>query len=279
MIALGFAIAQKAGLLGERFQRAIFSKSKRKHIFEEDQRQIARATHYVRGAGFFGEGPKRACAPIDGEESSDCLYSRFQVLAADEEHARDVSGCARRQGRIVDPALVDDESEYPLRFPGDKFVVELATRRHAPQQERRVAEFEVAGAGCEFIQRIEKSLSAALGDIRVIFEEALIVRLIREMAAHQRQFVLHGKCLSRGVIDHRPAIPIRTGHEHRHSSERSRIIGIPKPELGLGVIAARRTCPIERSAAGRGINGKRKGKRGDRQVGCFHHDIITGTRA
>lgn len=114
----------------------------------------------------------------------------------------------------------------------------------------------MAGAGCICIQCVQQSLSATLRDICVVFEKALIVWLIRKVATYQRQFVFYGKCLPRGVIDHRPAIPIRTGHEYDHGAERSRIVRIPEPEFGLGVIAARR--PLPHRAWRRGPRDKRK---------------------
>src|SRR4051794_26607135 len=59
------------------------------------------------------------------------------------KRSRHAPRCFRRQRRVVDVALVDDERNHSLRLPAGKFVVELAAGRHAPQQERYGGELGV----------------------------------------------------------------------------------------------------------------------------------------
>src|SRR5262249_30613330 len=107
----------------------------------------------------------------------------IEIFATDEKNSRDVSGSLRCQRGVIDAALVHDKRQYPLRFPGNEFVIELAAGGHTPQQEWDSRQFRMLRSSCERLHRSQQGLSAALADIHVIFNEALIVFFIGKTAA------------------------------------------------------------------------------------------------
>ena len=240
---------RKPDFSDKRLQCRPFSEPKRKRILEEHQRHVARSPDDVRGARLFGKGPQRACPAVDGEQPRDRVRPELEILPAGEQDAGHASRSFRRERGVVDVALVHHERDDTLRFPRDELVVEFAAGRHTPQQERRGREFGMLRSGRERCHRVQHRLSAALRHVDVLFDEALIVRLVGEPDTDQRQLVAHGECLPDGIVHLTAPVAVRPRNQQRDRLDRADAVGQPQLELRLVEVAAGRNGFLEGCAA------------------------------
>ena len=218
---------------------------KGKDVCEEDHGEVTRASNDVGDARLFRQGPECARTPVEGKEARDRLNALIEILAAGEQQPGHASRTKRREGCVVDSALVYDKPDHAFGLPVDKLIVELAAGGHAPKQQGSRGQFRMLSPAREGGQRLKDGLAAALGHVGVVFNEELVMRPVGQPNAHQGDLMLDCESPPHLVINFRATVIVRTRRKDRDGPKAFRAVRKPQPEFRLVIVVARRDDFIE----------------------------------
>jgi hypothetical protein len=145
-------------------------------------------------------------------------------------------------------SFVDDERDHALGFPRRKLVVELAAGGHAPQKQRRGGNFGMIRCCRERRERVEERLAAALGDVDVMLDEHLVVRLVGQPHADETEPMLRRECLPHHLVYLPASVAVGSRHEDDERAHGRGAVRQPQTEFRFVVVCAGRHHMIERQS-------------------------------